>query len=74
MTICEVEDSVQASRCIREEQCDECFMIDHRKECNGCEYYEHKPRAFSYAQLEFISREEKKCSKSGCDDNGHKHD
>lgn len=28
-------------KCQREEQCDKCFLIDHKKECAGCEHYEH---------------------------------
>lgn len=40
-TRCEAEDSPKASRCIREEQCNDCFMVDHLKECAGCEHYEH---------------------------------
>lgn len=38
---CEVADSLQAFNCQREEQCDECFMKDHVKECPGCAHYEH---------------------------------
>lgn len=41
MTTCEVADSVQAYKCQTEEQCDDCFMIDHKKECHGCSAYEH---------------------------------
>lgn len=35
---------------------------------------EPKDRAFSHEQLTFIAAQEKKCTESGCDDNGHKHD
>ena len=35
MTICEIADSVQAYNCQHEEQCDDCFMIDHLKECGA---------------------------------------
>lgn len=41
MTTCEFADSVEAYKCQTEEQCDNCFMIDHKKECKGCEYYDH---------------------------------
>ena len=41
ITTCEVADSVKAFNCQREEQCDDCFMVDHLKECKGCEYYDH---------------------------------
>lgn len=41
ITTCEVADSVKAMKCIREEQCDDCFMVDHKKECAGCNHYEH---------------------------------
>jgi hypothetical protein len=44
MTTCEVADSVQADKCQREEQCDDCFMIDHLKECDWCEHYDHPVR------------------------------
>lgn len=40
-TTCEVADSVKSFKCQREEQCDDCFMVDHLKECSGCEHYEH---------------------------------
>src|SRR6266850_2032300 len=43
-TTCEVADSVQAYKCQREEQCDDCFMIDHLKECEWCEHYDHPVR------------------------------
>lgn len=41
MTTCEYDGSVKAFNCIREEQCDSCFMKDHVKECPGCAHYEH---------------------------------
>ena len=41
MTTCEVADSVKAWKCQTEEQCDDCFLVDHLKECNGCEFYDH---------------------------------
>jgi len=41
MTTCEIADSVKAFNCQREEQCDDCYLIDHLKECAGCEMYEH---------------------------------
>lgn len=41
ITTCEVADSVQAFNCQSEEQCDDCFMVDHLKECSGCEHYDH---------------------------------
>ena len=44
MTTCEVADSVQADKCQREEQCDDCFMIDHLKECEWCEHDDHPVR------------------------------
>lgn len=31
-------------RCQREEQCDSCWLIDHQKECNWCEFYDHDER------------------------------
>ncbi len=34
-------DSVRAFKCQTEEQCDDCFMVDHKKECDGCKHYEH---------------------------------
>jgi hypothetical protein len=44
MTTCKVADSVQAYNCQREEQCDDCFMIDHLKECEWCTLYDHEER------------------------------
>jgi hypothetical protein len=44
MTTCEYPDSVRAYECITEEQCDECFLVDHLAECNGCEHYDHPTR------------------------------
>lgn len=41
MTTCESADSVRAFKCQTEEQCDECFLKDHVKECTGCEHYDH---------------------------------
>lgn len=40
-TFCKDADSVKAMKCQREEQCDDCFMVDHEKECEGCSEYEH---------------------------------
>jgi hypothetical protein len=51
MTTCEVADSVQAYNCQREEQCDDCFMIDHLKECDWCEHYDHQMRKLSVKHL-----------------------
>jgi hypothetical protein len=51
MTTCEVADSVQAYVCQREEQCDDCFMIDHLKECDWCEHYDHPTRKLSVKHL-----------------------
>lgn len=33
--------SCDSYACQREEQCDECFLIDHLKECEYCEHYDH---------------------------------
>jgi len=43
MTTCDygANPSVQAFECASEEQCDDCFMVDHLKECSGCTEYEH---------------------------------
>lgn len=41
MTTCEVLDSIRAFNCQREEQCDECWMKDHVKECASCIHYDH---------------------------------
>lgn len=37
----ETNPTAKAYRCITEEQCDDCFMIDHMKECAGCTHYDH---------------------------------
>jgi hypothetical protein len=51
MTTCEVADSVEAYKCITEEQCDHCFMIDHLKECEWCEHYDHPVRKLQVQYL-----------------------
>ena len=51
MTTCEVADSVQTDKCQREEQCDDCFMIDHLKECEWCEHYDHPVRKLQVQHL-----------------------
>lgn len=33
--------SCDTYRCQREEQCDDCFLLDHLKECSGCQHYDH---------------------------------
>lgn len=43
MTTCEYDGTAKTYNCAREEQCDDCFMIDHLKECAGCEHYDHPP-------------------------------
>jgi hypothetical protein len=45
----EVADSVQAYKCQREEQCDDCFISDHQKECDWCEQYDHTVRKLAVA-------------------------
>jgi recombinational DNA repair protein RecR len=47
MTTCEVADSVEAFKCQTEEQCDDCFIIDHQKECGWCEHYDHTVRTLA---------------------------
>lgn len=27
--------------CQKYEQCDDCFLIDHMKDCAGCDHYDH---------------------------------
>ena len=51
ITTCEVADSVQAYKCQTEEQCDDCFMLDHQKECGWCEYYDHTVRKLEVTHL-----------------------
>ena len=36
--------------CQREEQCDDCWMIDHCKECSGCEFYDHPEKKETYIE------------------------
>jgi hypothetical protein len=50
-TTCEVADSVQAYKCQTEEQCDDCFMVDHLKECEWCEHYDHPVRKLKVQHL-----------------------
>ncbi len=40
-TFCEEDGTIQSFNCQREEQCDDCFMVDHRKECDWCDHYDH---------------------------------
>lgn len=49
MTTCEVAGSLEAYKCQPEEQCDDCFMIDHLKECEWCEQYDHSVRKLEVA-------------------------
>lgn len=44
MTVCEYDGDPRQWACIREEQCDNCFMIDHQKECDWCTMYDHDTR------------------------------
>ena len=50
-TTCEVADSVQAYECQTEEQCDDCFMVDHLKECEWCQHHDHPPRKLEVQHL-----------------------
>lgn len=36
--------SCEKYSCQREEQCDDCWMIDHLKECDGCDEFDHPPK------------------------------
>jgi len=42
-TVCDygANPSLKAFNCEREEQCDDCWMVDYLKECKGCEFYDH---------------------------------
>jgi hypothetical protein len=51
ITTCEVADSVKAYECQRYEQCDDCFMIDHQKECGWCTEYDHTVRKLEVKDL-----------------------
>lgn len=46
MTNCEYDGDPRQWACEREEQCDDCFMIDHLKECDGCDHYDHPQATF----------------------------
>jgi hypothetical protein len=48
--MCEVADNVQVN-CQREEQCDDCFMIHHLKECEWSEHYDHATRKLEVKHL-----------------------
>lgn len=43
LTVCDygANPSQKAYDCMRYEQCDDCFMVDHFKICAGCKHYEH---------------------------------
>lgn len=56
MTTCETADSLEAYKCQTEEQCDNCFMIDHLKECSGCNHYDHPKK---YKKLPVVDQEQK---------------
>ena len=38
-------------KCQREEQCDDCFLVDHLKECAWCELYDHEERKLEVQNL-----------------------
>jgi hypothetical protein len=38
-------------KCQREEQCDECFLVDHLKVCAWCELYDHEERKLQVQHL-----------------------
>lgn len=40
-TVCESDGTAKSYKCQREEQCDDCWLVDHLKECNGCEHVDH---------------------------------
>jgi hypothetical protein len=40
-TTCDYDGTISSWRCATEEQCDDCFMVDHKKICAGCNHYEH---------------------------------
>jgi hypothetical protein len=37
--------------CATEEQCDDCFMVDHLKECAWCTEYDHEERTLKVQHL-----------------------
>jgi hypothetical protein len=51
MTTCEYDGDPRQLECQREEQCDDCFMIDHLKECEWCEHYDHPVRKLEVKHL-----------------------
>jgi hypothetical protein len=51
MTTCEYDGDPRQLTCQREEQCDDCFMIDHLKECEWCEHYDHPSRKLEVKHL-----------------------
>lgn len=51
MTTCESGESAQWWACQTEEQCDDCFMVDHQKECGWCTFYDHTVRKLEVKHL-----------------------
>ncbi|TCU78885.1 hypothetical protein EDE08_101668 [Bradyrhizobium sp. R2.2-H] len=51
MTTCEYDGTASTYNCQREEQCDDCFMVDHQKECGWCEFYDHTTRKLEVKHL-----------------------
>jgi hypothetical protein len=51
MTTCEYDGDPRQMACQREEQCDDCFMIDHLKECDWCTEYDHEVRKLEVKHL-----------------------
>lgn len=44
MTTCEYDGDPRQWACLHDEQCDDCFMVDHLKECAWCTHYDHPSR------------------------------
>jgi hypothetical protein len=50
-TTCSYDGDIRQWNCQRDEQCDECFMADHLKECEWCTEYDHEERKLEVQHL-----------------------
>ena len=46
-------------KCQREEQCDDCWLVDHCKECSGCDYVDHPKNINTELREKRIERQQR---------------
>lgn len=47
MTTCKDDNSLKAFNCQREEQGDDCWLVDHLRECSVCTHVDHPVKELS---------------------------